>query len=256
MLWRCCFLSGVVMNKKIQISLYTIFGICLLGSYLYFSEAWATLDNSVFYFFNRRLVPGSYFLTITAWTNLRAFDVISFAVMGCLYFYYFQQQDNAGKRKMLALGLCMLLMGIVIKQCGRLIPIAHPSPTLVLPDSNRLKHLVDIAGKDASKDSFPGDHGMMLMIFAGFMARYFGKKAFAVAALIVIVFSLPRIASGAHWFTDIYVGSLAISSVCLSWFLLTPASEFCAQALKRLIPSFLFPEQAPGATRQTQKRGH
>jgi membrane-associated phospholipid phosphatase len=33
----------------------------------------------------------------------------------------------------------------------------------------------------ASKDSFPGDHGMMLLIFASFMWRYFGLRAFIIA---------------------------------------------------------------------------
>ena len=49
------------------------------------------------------------------------------------------------------------------------------------------------------------------------MLRYFGRGAFAVALLITLVFSLPRVMIGAHWFTDIAVGSLSVVLVGASW---------------------------------------
>ncbi len=53
-----------------------------------------------------------------------------------------------------------------------------------------------------------GDHGMMLLIFASFMWRYFGRRALGVALIIFVVFAFPRVMIGAHWFSDIAVGSL------------------------------------------------
>ncbi len=226
-----------------------LLGVCILSSFFLFKEFWAGLDKHVFYFFNDRLVPGSWVLPVTAYTNKRVFDVISFLAMGALYFYYFRQRDNRGKRTMIALGVCMLLTGIIIKQCGNLLPIAHPSPTYTFENVNRLTQLTDIVTKDASRNSFPGDHGMMLMLFAAFVARYFGGRAFAVAALFVVVFSLPRIMSGAHWFSDIYMGSLAICCIILGWLLLTPASDRIAAWLEKLIPSWLYPPGGRGAFR-------
>jgi len=168
---------------------------------------------------------------------------VAFVAMGLLYLYYFLKQDVPGKRKMFSLGVCMLLAAVVIKQCGNLLSIRHPSPTLVFRNANRLSKLVDIAAKDASRNSFPGDHGMMLMIFAAFMARYFGRRAFLAAACIVVIFSMPRIASGAHWFSDIYMGSLTIVCITLSWFLLTPASDRCAAKIEKILPVWLFPRR-------------
>lgn len=228
---------------------FTAFGACLLASYVVFGEAWAELDKTVFYFFNDRLIPGTVFLDIVAYTNKRVFDVISFTSMGLLYFYYFRQKDNSGKRTLICLGLCMLLTGILIKRFDSLIPIHHASPTYAFEGANRLTQLTDIVTKDASRDSFPGDHGMMLMIFAAFIARYFGRRAFAAAVVLVVVFSLPRIMSGAHWFTDIYVGSLSIVCMTLSWLLLTPASDICAAKLERLLPRCFFPPDGPGIFR-------
>lgn len=228
--------------SKIKFALLiSMVGVVLLGSYFLFPTAWAEVDKAVFFFFNDRLVPGSTFLTIVAYVNMRAFDIVAFISMGALYFYFFRQMDNAGKRKMIGLGLSMLLIAVFIKQCGNLLPITHKSPSLFFKNVNRLTQLTDIVTKDASRNSFPGDHGMMLMIFAAYIARYFGRRAFFAAAVIVVVFAMPRIASGAHWFSDIYMGSLAIVCLTLSWVLLTPVSDKFAGFLERFIPAWIFP---------------
>ena len=54
------------------------------------------------------------------------------------------------------------------------------------------------------------------------MLRYFGKKAFTIALLIVVIFAFPRVMIGAHWLTDIVVGSLSAVLIGLPWVLMTP----------------------------------
>ncbi|HHX0693555.1 TPA: phosphatase PAP2 family protein, partial [Yersinia enterocolitica] len=81
-----------------------------------------------------------------------------------------------------------------------------------------------------------GDHGMMLMIFACFMLRYFSRSAFAIALLIVVIFSMPRVMIGAHWFTDIAVGSLSIVLVGMGWVLLTPLSDKIINVINHHLP--------------------
>lgn len=231
---------------KIQILLWNLFGIILLLSlyYSYRDGFWFNLDSAIFHFFNGFLNTNHKdFLYVIAITNHRGFDLISFLAMFLLYYHYFCHQPADIKRKMLVIGITMLLIAILIKFWGRFIPIAHVSPTLYFEPFehiNRISKLTHFGTKDASSDSFPGDHGMMLMIFAGFMWRYFGLKAFIKAAIIVVIFSAPRIIAGAHWFTDVYVGSFAITSIALSWFLLTPASDYVANHLLRLVPNRLF----------------
>ena len=163
---------------------------------------WFTLDKSIFYYFNEQLQPESSFTYFVGLTNVRHFDIISLMAMLALYGYYYSKQDHLGKRKMWFIGVTMLVFKT----------------------------------KDYSGDSFPGDHGLMLMIYAGFMLRYFGKKAFAVSCIILIIFMLPRIMAGAHWFTDIVVGSLSISLVGLSWVLLTPVNDKCIDFLNKIFP--------------------
>ncbi|MEB6080269.1 phosphatase PAP2 family protein [Serratia marcescens] len=197
---------------------------------------WFTLDSAIFFFFNRHLATDPAFLHLVAITNNRAFDVISLLAMGLLYLYFYLKQDATGRRRLVITGVVMLLTAVVLNQLGHLLPVKHPSPTLTFDNIHRVSELTGIPTKDASGDSFPGDHGMMLIIFSCFMLRYFGRGAFAVALLITLVFSLPRVMIGAHWFTDIAVGSLSVVLVGASWVLMTPCSDWIVDRLNRLLP--------------------
>ncbi|WP_288446923.1 phosphatase PAP2 family protein [uncultured Serratia sp.] len=197
---------------------------------------WFTLDSAILFFFNRHLATDPAFLHLVAITNNRAFDVISLLAMGLLYLYFYLKQDAAGRRRLVITGVVMLLTAVVLNQLGHLLPVKHPSPTLTFDNINRVSALTGIPTKDASGDSFPGDHGMMLIIFSCFMLRYFGRGAFAVALLITLIFSLPRVMIGAHWFTDIAVGSLSVVLVGASWVLMTPCSDWIIERLNRLLP--------------------
>ena len=204
---------------------------------------WFTLDSAIFFFFNRHLATDPAFLHLVAITNNRAFDAISLLAMGLLYLYFYLKQDAAGRRRLVITGVVMLLTAVVLNQLGHLLPVKHPSPTLTFDNINRVSELTGIPTKDASGDSFPGDHGMMLIIFSCFMLHYFGRGAFAIALLITLVFSLPRVMIGAHWFTDIAVGSLSVVLVGASWVLMTPCSDWIVDRLNRLLPGKHRPSQ-------------
>ncbi|MBN3122858.1 phosphatase PAP2 family protein [Pectobacterium brasiliense] len=197
---------------------------------------WLTLDSHIFFYFNRLLVDSPTFLHLVAITNNRAFDGCALVAMGLLYLSFYLKATSTERRRLLILGFIMLLTAVVLNQAGHLLPVQHASPTIYFSDVNRVSDLTGIPTKDASSDSFPGDHGMMLMIFAAFMLRYFTRAAFAIGLAIMVIFSLPRIMIGAHWFTDIAVGSLSVVLVGLSWWLLTPASDAAINLLNRLLP--------------------
>lgn len=231
------------MKKYTLIACFNILGFGLLFWYATAGQSgfWFELDSAVFRFFNARIMAGTLLADIVTYANQRWFDAIAFISMGLLYLYFFLKTDNAGKRRMLALGLVMLVTGIIIKQLGRYSPLQHSSPTLYFEDAYRLSKHIAIHVKDSARESFPGDHGMMLMVFTAFIARYFGLKAFFAALCITVVFSLPRIIIGAHWFTDIYIGSFSVVCIVYSWLLLTPAAERLTDFVERFIPRRVFP---------------
>jgi membrane-associated phospholipid phosphatase len=220
------------------ILLLNVFGIALFLSYYLPANHgfWAPIDRSVFFFFNRRLATNESFLHLVAITNNRAFDACSLLAMGLLYLSYYVKKDASGRRRMILVGIVMLLTAVVLNQLGHQLPVAHKSPSLSFPHVNRVSELTGIPTKDSSGDSFPGDHGMMLMVFSVFMLRYLGLRAFAIAVLITVVFSMPRLMIGAHWFTDIMVGSLSVVLVGASWWLMTPASDILVNWLDKKLP--------------------
>ena len=198
---------------------------------------WFPLDSGIFHFFNQALVKSETFLWLVAITNNRAFDGCSLLAMGCLMLSFWLKEDKTGRRRIVMTGLVMLLTAVVINQLAQhLMPVKRASPSLYFPDIHRVSELLHIPTKDASKDSFPGDHGMMLLIFSAFMLRYFGVRAFAISLIIFVVFSLPRMMIGAHWFTDIFVGSLSVILVGLPWVLMTPLSDIIIMRLNHYLP--------------------
>lgn len=220
------------------ILLLNVLGIVLFLSYYLPANHgfWFPIDSSIFFYFNRQLATSDTFLHLVAITNNRAFDGISLLAMGLLYLSFYIKRTTAERRRMIIIGFVMLLTAVVLNQLGHLLPISHKSPTLSFPGVNRVSQLIGIPTKDASADSFPGDHGIMLLIFSCFMLRYLGRGAFAVAVLITIIFSLPRVMIGAHWFTDIAVGSMSVILVGASWWLMTPASDALVNWLDRKLP--------------------
>lgn len=137
---------------------------------------WFTLDKSIFYYFNEQLQPESSFTYFVGLTNVRHFDIISLMAMLALYGYYYSKQDHLGKRKMWFIGVTMLFFAVILNQLGHLIPVQRCSPTGFFENIHRVSKMLVFKTKDYSGDSFPGDHGLMLMIYAGFMLRFWQKS--------------------------------------------------------------------------------
>lgn len=238
----------VMKTRLPQILLLNAAGLALfLSWYLPVNHGfWFPLDSGIFHFFNQELGKSQAFLWFVAITNNRAFDGCSLLAMGCLMLSFWLKEDATGRRRIMIVGLVMLLAAVVINQLAQhLMPVKRASPSLYFPNIYRVSERLHIPTKDASKDSFPGDHGMMLLIFSAFMLRYFGKKAFSIALVIVVIFAFPRVMIGAHWLTDIAVGSLSAVLMGLPWVLMTPLSD-------RLIA--VFDRYLPGKKQQTSNK--
>ena len=220
----------------------------IAGAILFFSYAWsgldgpwARLDEKIFRFFNHLIAENPFLREVIAVSNLRMFDVIILLSMGAIYGWYFARGNAPYRRNLICIGLVMLLSAVVLKVGAQKIMLfEHPSPTLYFEGVHRLSELSALSPKDAAGNSFPGDHGLMLLVFAGFAARYLGGTAFILALLVAVIFSLPRVAAGAHWSSDILVGSVGYSLLMLPWLLLTPLSDKLAGFFDRILPKWLF----------------
>ena len=203
------------------------------------SGFWFDVDSSVFEFFNKPLVPVSGYTMLVAVTNLRIFDMVSLAVMGLIFLHFFSKADSRGRHRLFCILIFLMMYAVAIKLLSSVMfHFNRPSPTRFFHGVNHVGSLVELPFKvkDQAGSCFPGDHGMMLLIFAMVMFRYCGLRAFLAGLLVIVVFSLPRIMGGAHWFSDVAVGAVSMALISGSWILLTPCSDCIVDFLQRHIP--------------------
>ncbi|EPM0857348.1 phosphatase PAP2 family protein [Klebsiella aerogenes] len=226
-------------NRIPLILLLNVAGIALFCSwYLPANHGfWFPLDSAIFHFFNQGVSANHTYAWLLAIINNRAFDACSLLAMGCLMLSFWIKAQSAERRRIIIMGLVMLLAAVIINQLAQhLMPVQRASPSLFFTDITKVSDVVSLPTKDASKDSFPGDHGMMLLIFASFMWRYFGRRAFTISLIIFVVFAFPRVMIGAHWFTDIAVGSLSAVLIGAPWVLMTSLSDKTIAWFDRSLP--------------------
>ncbi|MBG3014399.1 phosphatase PAP2 family protein [Proteus faecis] len=225
-------------QKALAIFLLNLAGLIIFFSWYLPAQhgIWLSIDTHIFYFFNQYILPDTFFASFVAYTNNRKFDLVILLVMGALYYNTFRKKDHMGKRHLIIVGLLMVISAVLINQIGQNLPIERPSPTLHFQDVNRVSVVTNIPTKDASGDSFPGDHGLMLLIFCSFILRYLSFRSFVCALLITVIFSLPRVMAGAHWASDILVGSISLTLITTSWLLITPLSDIIVRQLEKYLP--------------------
>lgn len=137
---------------------------------------------------------------------------------------------------LLAAGILFFVNRVLFRQN---LDIPRPSPSLVVSPCVRLSHEIPwIHIKDSASSSFPGDHATTLLLFAAGYTFYAGRKLGTYAWAYAIFRAMPRLIAGAHWFTDIAVGSGAIALLFLSWAFYTPFADFVVNYIETFFRLF------------------
>ena len=195
---------------------------------------WLYIDQELFWFFNDALKQGSdQFRYFWAATNMKNFDrVVGIILLAIFIFHAIRSGRQLWGRHIGILVALLFTLGIwtgygTYTGIGQLLPIERLSPTLEFGDSFRIEHWAgELKTKDSSSDSFPGDHGMILLISSSFFAYYFSRSFAWFGFVLVFVGTLPRVYVGAHWVTDEVVGAIFIALLAYSWNFHTPLGEF------------------------------
>ncbi len=195
---------------------------------------WDHLDEVFFRQLNGTLEWGTAWQSIWAVANWRPFDGVVWVILCVILFATvkwrfpkkpFHAAASIALLVIVTLGASELVSELLI---DRVLGYHRGSPTRALDgEIYRLNSLITwVECKDYSEWSFPGDHGFVLFMCA-FYVTYLGRKRVALMAwLVAIVFSLPRMISGAHWLTDILVGSGTMALVTSALFFATPLHDY------------------------------
>lgn len=108
------------------------------------------------------------------------------------------------------------------------------SPSGVLPDLFKLSSVIPWTKvKEFSANSYPSDHGSTIFMFVFSTFILMGRKKGILALIFSIPFALPRLLVGAHWTSDLLLGSLPLAAFNIAWFFYTPIYKTLLQTIVR-----------------------
>ena len=207
---------------------------------------WDRLDSIIFFSFNGSLASGEIWQAFWAIANWRPIDIIAAGLIMVIGFswIYSLQKDN---RLDALSGLAVLLFIILLTRFSAALLLylseyQRYSPSITLTPSYRLSELVPwINAKDYHKDCFPGDHGYVVISCIVFFFLQAGKRWGIISMISLSPFILPRLVSGAHWATDIIIGSGTMILISMPLLFTTPLLQRGRTALNKLLTRLFRP---------------
>lgn len=202
---------------------------------------WQKLDKDVFFFFNNTLGLGSGFQLFWACADHRFHDWFADLIFLSFFAYYVVKKDEKSRASktlecaIIVLAALFVYYFITQGLFAYYLKLERNSPTVDFPECYRLSHLFKGYGlKDASYASFPSGHASTALLFASLYGRLVKGKARLLAISYGIFLCLPRLTAGAHWLSDMVVGSGFSTLLIFAWIHYTPFSHFWV---------YLFPKQ-------------
>lgn len=206
---------------------------------------WQTIDMFIFKSLNGTLEWGRPWQVFWALANHKLADWVEDIVILMVSAIYIkgavkgQRLYRASQVAFLILYSALLIFFINKTIFREWVQILRDSPTLVVDSSIKLsEHISWLKIKDGSSKSFPGDHATTALIFGAAFA-YLGSKKIKIFAICYALFlCLPRMILGAHWFSDVVIGSGSIVAFFLMWAFCTPLAHQATKIIERALALF------------------
>jgi Kdo2-lipid A phosphotransferase len=190
---------------------------------------WEMIDVAFFKAVNSSLRDRPSWQLFWALANHKLADwVEDIFILGFFVAYVKMAHKSLRKQKIVELLFLVIVIGSIIyfvngKLFREHLDIPRMSPTLVVDDSVRLSQEISwMKVKDSASKSFPGDHGTTALLFAASFTYIAGWRLGIFACLYGAFLCMPRLITGAHWLSDVLVGSGTITLFFLSWAFCTP----------------------------------
>ncbi|MEM7407788.1 MAG: phosphatase PAP2 family protein [Pseudomonadota bacterium] len=205
---------------------------------------WDRVDEHVFFALNGSLAEGDLWRWLWAAANTRLKDAVTGALFAAIFAVYIWRGGLVGASRRLAQGMFVAAYTVLVLDVSSnyLFTFERLSPSLVLEPAHRIYDVITaVKVKDASGNSFPGDHGTAVLMFTGLIAFFCGRRYALFAAALAFVAIWPRLVAGAHWLSDLGVGSASIALVALSVALATPVAAVLTGLATRLLRTLATP---------------
>lgn len=206
-------------------------------------QLWDGIDSFIYRHLNHTLVIGGPWSAFWAFANTRYFDAITAVILAVLILrknIFFKRIEV--RRAVFTIGIMLVILLFVRTAFTDVVDHVgwqRSSPSRIDPDAVRLSHQFPVLKakhrmKDSSPRSFPGDHGAVLIAWGIFVSLFARGKRKILAIAITLFLLLPRLIAGAHWFTDLMVGSTFIALIALAWAYCTPLGRWADAASEKI----------------------
>jgi len=200
---------------------------------------WMQFDYQVFDALNGSLQWGRAWQWFWGLTNCRPFDgvvFVFFLLTVTLPNWVFAKEDiNKVFILLAATSIAALMIRYGMKY---FFEIKRNSPSIVVEHAIHLSDLLpNLAAKDKSHGSFPGDHATLTLVWWGIVILYTHKQMWRYVGTVLMVFILlPRLIGGAHWLTDDLVGGFFVALIAIAWVCHTPLRKLALWIGMPLLP--------------------
>ena len=240
-------ISAIQTNHWRGFCVSLLIGNFILLSWLYpvTREWWDAADRTVFFFLNCSIATPSTWSAMWALLNSRVMDLAPLILL----LPFLLVPDLLIKRDkrihacfhLLIVLLILLVIRTIFEDTVEALEWRGKSPSLTLQPAYLLSEMYpSLHPKDMSKGSFPGDHAGVLMAVACFLLLH---RMNALVLVVTIIFIMPRMFSGAHWFSDVAVGGVFIASLTIALGVFTaPPGKWAAKLTQRFYHHRLMPQ--------------
>ncbi|MCH2546664.1 MAG: DUF368 domain-containing protein [Alphaproteobacteria bacterium] len=185
---------------------------------------WNLADDTVFRTLNNTLRERVWWQHIWAIGNNHFFDFLAIMLMLWLAFQYITAENRAYVHERIAVMLTIavaLAVALVFTDVMGLVNRA--SPTATLDNTVRLSESITwLETKDIAYSSYPSDHGTVLFMMTLALWFFAGRRIGIIMLTGAIFFIFPRLIGGAHWFSDIFGGSIPLALTVTGIMFFTP----------------------------------
>lgn len=199
------------------------------------NSLWKQMDLAVFRALNGSMRDNRPMQIFWGLTNHRACDLVAALWMIAIFLGYYltnpRKEERAALLQFALYMSAMTLIAISFSSAKIGMDFRRWSPSLtpgVMEQAVLLSELEHITwnAKDSSTGSFPGDHGVvLLMVGSAMLYRLRSLPARAATLFGILFFSLPRMAGGGHWASDLLAGSMIYYALLFPLFMFAPIRE-------------------------------
>ena len=208
---------------------------------------WALLDHNVFCLFNLSLEGKPFSQIFWALANIRTADLFGVLFIVGFFLLYILEATGVERRIRISQFLYLCLWGeigiLVSKEllapCLKSLGMTRVGPSLLYENAVLVSKAIPwLKVKDISFSCFPSDHAIIILQWLFFIFFFCPWKKRIIPLFTLVFFLLPRLFAGAHWASDILVGSIAYVSVIMAFALYTPIYGYTMNFLIRLTTTY------------------